>query len=71
MAQKKLEKSTGDRQCPVGSRMRFSLVRTNGRVHPRLVAIAAQLDQDLARLALDFQLPVITLREAFNAEASP
>lgn len=33
-----------------------------------LLAFAARLDQDLAALALQFQLPVATLREAFNTE---
>ena len=33
-----------------------------------LLAFAAQLDQDLAALAVEFQLPVATLREVFNNE---
>jgi len=33
-----------------------------------LLAFAAQLDQDLAALAAQFQLPVVTLREVFNNE---
>lgn len=33
-----------------------------------LLAFAAQLDQDLATLAAQFQLPVVTLREVFNNE---
>lgn len=33
-----------------------------------LLAFAAQLDQDLAALAAEFQLPVVTLREVFNNE---
>jgi hypothetical protein len=33
-----------------------------------LLAFAAQLDQDLAALASQFQLPVVTLREVFNNE---
>ena len=33
-----------------------------------LLAFAAQLDQDLAALATQFQLPVVTLREVFNNE---
>ncbi len=34
-----------------------------------LLAFAAQLDQDLANLAAEFQLPVTTVREASNTEA--
>ena len=34
-----------------------------------LLAFAAQLDQDLAKLAAEFQLPVTTVREASNTEA--
>jgi hypothetical protein len=34
-----------------------------------LLAFATQLDRDLAGLAVEFQLPVATLREVFNLEA--
>ena len=35
----------------------------------QLLAFAAQLDQDLATLAVQFQLPLATLRTVFNIEA--
>jgi hypothetical protein len=45
------------------------IVRALGHQRDQLLAFAGQLDQDLAELAADFQLPVATLREAFHTEA--
>jgi hypothetical protein len=45
------------------------VVRALANQRDDLLAFAAQLDRDLAALAVDFQLPVATLREAFNTEA--
>jgi len=44
------------------------VVRALANQRDDLLAFAAQLDQDLAALALRFQLPPATLREAFNTE---
>lgn len=44
------------------------LVRALTHQRDDLLAFAAQLDQDLASLAAQFQLPVVTLREVFNNE---
>jgi hypothetical protein len=45
------------------------VVRALDHQRDQLLAFAAQLDQDLAALAVQFQLPVATLREVFNIEA--
>jgi hypothetical protein len=45
------------------------VVRALKNQRDQLLAFAAQLDQDLAGLAVQFQLPVATLREVFNIEA--
>jgi hypothetical protein len=45
------------------------IVRALSNQRDQLLAFAAQLDQDLAALAVPFQLPVATLREVFNLEA--
>jgi hypothetical protein len=45
------------------------VVRALKNQRDQLLAFAAQLDQDLAELAVPFQLPVATLREVFNVEA--
>ena len=45
------------------------IVRALSNQRDQLLAFAAQLDRDLADLAVEFQLPVATLREAFNTEA--
>ena len=45
------------------------VVRALSNQRDQLLAFAAQLDQDLAALAVQFQLPVATLREVFNIEA--
>jgi hypothetical protein len=45
------------------------VVRALSNQRNQLPAFAAQLDQDLAALAVEFQLPVATLREVFNIEA--
>jgi hypothetical protein len=45
------------------------VVRALSNQRGQLLAFAAQLDQDLAALAVQFQLPVATLREVFNIEA--
>jgi hypothetical protein len=45
------------------------VVRALSNQRDQLPAFAAQLDQDLAALAVEFQLPVATLREVFNIEA--
>jgi hypothetical protein len=45
------------------------VVRALANQRNDLLAFAAQLDQELEVLAADFQLPVATLREAFNNEA--
>ena len=44
------------------------VVRALANQRDDLLAFAAQLDQDLAALAAEFQLPVSTLREVFNNE---
>ena len=44
------------------------VVRALAHQRDDLLAFAVQLDQDLAALALRFQLPPATLREAFNTE---
>jgi hypothetical protein len=44
------------------------VIRALANQRDDLLAFAARLDQDLATLALQFQLPVATLREAFNTE---
>jgi len=44
------------------------VVRALSNQRDQLLAFAARLDQDLAALALQFQLPVATLREVFNIE---
>ena len=44
------------------------VVRALANQRDDLLAFAAQLDQDLAALAAEFQLPVATLREVFNIE---
>jgi hypothetical protein len=45
------------------------VVRALSNQRDQLLAFAAQLDRDLETLALQFQLPAATLREAFNLEA--
>lgn len=45
------------------------VVRALKNQRDQLLAFAAQLDQDLAGLAVEFQLSVATLREVFNIEA--
>jgi hypothetical protein len=47
------------------------VVRALTNQRDQLLAFAARLDQDLAVLALQFQLPLATLREVFNTEALP
>jgi hypothetical protein len=47
------------------------LVRALTNQRHQLLAFAARLDQDLATLALQLQLPVAMLREVFNIEALP
>jgi hypothetical protein len=44
------------------------VVRALANQRDDLLAFAVQLDRDLAALAGQFQLPVVTLREAFNTE---
>jgi hypothetical protein len=44
------------------------IVRALTNQRDELLAFAAQLDQDLAALAAEFQLPLATLREVFNLE---
>ena len=44
------------------------VVRALSNQRDQLLAFAAQLDRDLEALALQFQLPVATLREVFNLE---
>jgi hypothetical protein len=44
------------------------LARALANQRDDLLAFAAQLDQDLAVLAAEFQIPVATLRELFNTE---
>ena len=45
------------------------VVRALSNQRGQLLAFAAQLDQDLATLAVQFQLPLATLRAVFNIEA--
>jgi hypothetical protein len=45
------------------------VIRALSNQRDQLLAFAAQLDQDLAALAVQFQLPVATLREVCNMEA--
>ena len=45
------------------------VVRALNNQRDQLLAFAVQLDQDLAALAVQFQLPPATLREVFNIEA--
>ena len=45
------------------------VVRALKNQRDQLLAFAARLDQDLAELAVQFQLPVATLRKVFNIEA--
>ena len=45
------------------------VVRALANQRDDLLAFAAQLDQNLAALAAEFQLPIATLREVFNTEA--
>jgi hypothetical protein len=45
------------------------LARALANQRDDLLAFAAQLDQDLAALAREFELPLATLREMFNTEA--
>jgi hypothetical protein len=44
------------------------IVRALTNQRDDLLAFAVQLDEDLAALAAEFQLPTVTLREAFNNE---
>jgi hypothetical protein len=44
------------------------IVRALSNQRDDLLAFAAQLDQELASLATEFQLPVATLREVFNTQ---
>ena len=64
--------ASGDGLCrsavPQGSCRIGPVVRGLTNQRDDLLAFAAQLDQDLAVLATQFQLPVATLREMFNNE---
>ena len=44
------------------------VVRALNNQRDQLLAFAARLDQDLAALAVEFQLPAATVREVFNVE---
>ena len=44
------------------------VVRALSNQRDQLLAFAGQLDQDLAALAVEFQLPAATVREVFNVE---
>lgn len=48
-----------------------SVIRTLSNQRDQLLAFAARLDENLAALASQFQLPLTTLREVFNTEALP
>ena len=47
------------------------VVRALSNQRDQLLTFATRLDQDLAALAIPFQLPVATLREVFNIETLP